>query len=232
MIRLFEPGFFDEVSPARGGQLGSSPVKNEMSPSEMAALAEASSWCSSRTLTATPEETPDVRRRRALVVEAGKLYSEAHNCGERYPDGPHFRKGRALFEQAEMSSLVLLRAQLRSVEFLQGSLSENLSTENFADAFSSVVLNRHEHLKKTSTQPKPPSVNAGRLLYYWPHENLACGAAEYSSNGFFDVDNVPPWDTWVSFDGSTLISWVPAILIPLAQAGIDANPEACISWAL
>jgi hypothetical protein len=131
-----------------------------------------------------------------------------------------------------MASLVLLRKQLRSPELLQGPLSENLSTANFADAVSAVVSNRRKRLNEANTKiTRPSSAGAGKLLYYWPHENLACGAAEYSSNGFFDVDNVPPWDTWVSFNGSILISWVPAILIPLAQAGIDANPEECISWA-
>jgi hypothetical protein len=232
MIRLFEPGFFDKDSPAQTGQTEPSPAKNEMSLSEKASLAETSSWCRTQTLTATPEETSDIRRRRALVIEAGKLYSEARKRGEKYPGGPLYKRGMALFQEADMASLVLLREQLRSPELLQVPLSENLSTANFAEAVSGVVSNRHERLNETNTKiTRPPSADAGKLLHYWPHENLACGAAEYSSNGFFDVDNVPPWDTWVSFDGLTLISWVPAILIPLAQAGIDANPEECISWA-
>ena len=232
MIRLFEPGFFDELLPVRVAQPEPPPKKKEMPLSYVVSLTETYSWCSSQTLTATPEETPDVRRRRAMVSEAGKLSFEAHKRGEKYPNGPRYKKARALFEQADMASLVLLRKQLRSPELLQGPLSENLSAKDFADAVSSVLTNRHERLKETNAKiTRPPSAEVGKLLHYWPHENLACGAAEYSSNGFFDADNVPPWDTWVSFDGSTLISWVPAILIPLAQAGIDANPEECISWA-
>ena len=57
------------------------------------------------------------------------------------------------------------------------------------------------------------------------------GAAKYSSNGFFDVNNVPPWDIWVAFSEQTLVSWVPPMLLELAQKGIDANPEGCIRWA-
>jgi len=40
-------------------------------------------------------------------------------------------------------------------------------------------------------------------------ENLADGAAKHPSKGFFDVDNTPPWDTWVAFSHGILLSWVP-----------------------
>lgn len=63
-----------------------------------------------------------------------------------------------------------------------------------------------------------------------PDENLADGAAEVASSGFFDVNNVPPWDAWVAFIRGTLISWVPLQLVTTAQLGIDVNPEACVEW--
>lgn len=37
---------------------------------------------------------------------------------------------------------------------------------------------------------------------------FACGAAEVSSNEFFDVNNVPPRDIWVDFLEGTSVSWV------------------------
>jgi hypothetical protein len=81
-------------------------------------------------------------------------------------------------------------------------------------------------------QASPRDTNfGGRLLLYTPSENLACGAAEVSSNGFFDVNNVPPWDIWVGFSERTLVSWVPPALIEVAQMGIYVNPEECIRWA-
>jgi hypothetical protein len=167
-----------------------------------------------------------------MVLEAGQLYSEAYKRGESYSDGPLFREGHVLFEKADMPSLVLLRAQLRTPDFLTENLLENLAAENFQDVLSVVASKRRESLKRLGAQVTLPSPeDDGRLLHYWPQENLSCGAAEYSSNGFFDVHNVPPWDTWISSDGGALVSWVPKILIPLAQAGIDANPEACIAWA-
>jgi len=98
----------------------------------------------------------------------------------------------------------------------------------------------------------------GRLLVYEPDMNLCDGAAELSSNGFFDVDNVPPWDTWVGCiygtreqpatqgqrEGETnrpwraptshlyLLSWVPPPFLTLVAEGIWANPEECIRWAV
>jgi hypothetical protein len=71
----------------------------------------------------------------------------------------------------------------------------------------------------------------GRLLLHAPEDDLACGVAGYSSLDFFDVDNVPPWETWIVMLGKYLVSWVPAQLVRLVQEGLDVNPEQCILWA-
>jgi hypothetical protein len=232
MIRLFELGFFDRPSTLKGDAADGSRSGRQLSPSDQVSLAEAFSWCKLKTLTATPYESPDVRRRRAVFVEAGNLYIEAYKRGESYSDGTLYQKAKSLHKQADVDSLVLLRGQLRTPELLKENEQAALSAETFADAFSVVTSRRRTHVRQLNIQvTSPHSKEDGRLLHYWPHENLACGAAEYSSKGFFDQNNVPPWDTWVSFKGRILVSWVPAILIPLAQDGIDANPEACIAWA-
>lgn len=70
----------------------------------------------------------------------------------------------------------------------------------------------------------------GRGLLFAPQDSLSDGAATVQSEGFFDVDNVPAWDTWVYFDGRTLLSWVPPQLISKVQSGVDVNPEGCIRW--
>ena len=48
-------------------------------------------------------------------------------------------------------------------------------------------------------------LKGGELLLYFPDMNLADGAAEAETGGFFDVHNTPPWDTWVGLfrDGPT-----------------------------
>jgi len=71
--------------------------------------------------------------------------------------------------------------------------------------------------------------------------------AEAVSEGFFDVNNIPPYDTWVWMvrnirtfeyadheqgerEANYLVAWVPPEFIQLASHGIDCNPERCILW--
>ena len=99
----------------------------------------------------------------------------------------------------------------------------------WAKAVAEVVA-RRSRLTGTSAEKRDTNVG-GQLLLYNPSENLGCGAAEASSNGFFDVNNVPPWDIWIDFSEGTLVTWVPPSLFDVAQMGIYVNPEACIRWA-
>jgi hypothetical protein len=83
-------------------------------------------------------------------------------------------------------------------------------------------------------------LGGGRLLAYFPDDNLACGVAEVESQGFFDTNWV--WmvrNVW-SFayaDGAKgemevnyLVAWVLPDFIALASGGVDVNPEGCILW--
>jgi hypothetical protein len=80
-----------------------------------------------------------------------------------------------------------------------------------------------------------PDLAGGRLLIHIPDENLSDGAAHGATDGFFDNNNVPAWDTWVAYFYESsglnyLVSWVPPELIDLVGKGIWANPELCITW--
>jgi len=109
---------------------------------------------------------------------------------------------------------------------------------SYRDAVSSVVSSRRLHLGSTPLVADIPQ--GGRLLAYFPDAELACGTSQASSLGFFDVNNAPPWDTWVFVAeqpgqqskayGTCLVSWVPPKLTDRAQRGIDVNPEDCICW--
>ena len=89
-----------------------------------------------------------------------------------------------------------------------------------------------------------PAVPAGRLLVFDPGQSLSDGAAMVESNGFFDVDNAPPWDTWIAYVreqphqpgswtnlDSYLLCWIPTIFLDLVERGIAVNPERCLLWA-
>ena len=121
------------------------------------------------------------------------------------------------------------------------SLLPSLLERTRADAVRHLLTYRCAQLFNVGVQPitNDRELNGGRLLCYYPDANLADGAAEFVSGGFFDGDNVPPWDTWVGLYGADhddsgygvyLISYVPEIFVQAASVGIDVNPEACIVW--
>jgi len=68
------------------------------------------------------------------------------------------------------------------------------------------------------------------------HESISSGESEAETSGFFDVNDRPPWDTWIwQFRGFeegtvTLVSWVPSDLETVVSRGIAFNPYECISW--
>jgi hypothetical protein len=112
-----------------------------------------------------------------------------------------------------------------------------------------VCLERSRRLSSSGRRDLPPVADlcGGRLLAYFPDDNLFCGTAEAESQGVFDVNNIPPSDTWVwmvrnvrafayadgargEMEANYLVAWVPPDFIQLASAGIAVNPEACILW--
>ena len=129
-------------------------------------------------------------------------------------------------------------ASLRSVE---------LRPQMLADDREWVVpaLAAHRSYADAATKMAKPVTTAsdlrgGRLLIYFPDAELADGAAEAESGGYFDVFNTPPWDSWVALlrDDRTddlgysvyLVCWVPSVFVDIASAGIGVNPEECILW--
>jgi hypothetical protein len=200
-------------------------------------LAETFAWCGNQQIVASVEETEDVKRRRILGRQAGQLIHRAYTQRNRlwnrvlrrnYTETQPWRQGMELYRRADLSSIALLEGQLRTPSLCpSSSLSEVRTAADRDDIVRSVVARRSVLV---SAQAQSSDVRAGKLLLYAPEENLADGAARYASNGFFDNDNVPPWDTWVAFSQGALLSWVPPLLIGLAQSGIDVNPEGCIRW--
>jgi len=84
----------------------------------------------------------------------------------------------------------------------------------------------------------------GRLLVYEPDLTDESGGPTVYSDGYFDWDDAPPWETWLTYihEGATwdargrewqayLVSWVPSWLVDVVSAGIDAAPMGCLKWA-
>jgi hypothetical protein len=83
-------------------------------------------------------------------------------------------------------------------------------------------------------------VSASRFLVWFPDQTLSDGAAQLETNGYFDADNQPPWDTWLGWISAPivrdislrkmLVAWVPEDLVKLVSAGVAVNPEECLQW--
>jgi hypothetical protein len=66
-------------------------------------------------------------------------------------------------------------------------------------------------------------------------ETVSCAASEAASDGFFDVNDQSPWDTWLGVvdagGGSPLLlAWVPTRDVRLVDQGIAVNPVDGIYW--
>ncbi len=121
-----------------------------------------------------------------------------------------------------------------------------------------LVAERARLLRLEGSYPRLPArdLARGRLLVYFPDRNFFDGTAEYVSGGFFDVDNIPPWDTWLcllpSEEGRSwsasltaegdpgwwgfsnccyLVSWVPPQFVPLAAEAVKVAVMDCLVWS-
>jgi hypothetical protein len=206
-------------------------------PDLQRSLKDAILWCADRQLTASPADDEEISRSRELMGQAQELLhgamTESRSLVNRiryrnYSELPKYRRGMELVSQANPVSFTSFTRRLRSPELQPFSA---LAGAKDPGSIVQSVITRRATLVRELTHIQIGAYRAeGRLMSYWPEENLACGGAEYASVGFFDVDNTPPWDTWVAFSGGVLLSWVPGELVDLASKGIEANPEACIAW--
>jgi len=101
------------------------------------------------------------------------------------------------------------------------------------------AVDQVRHSRATDVgSPAADSPPAGRLLLYFPDEEVWDGASEAASDGFFDVHDAPPWGTWVGYfedeaarnSPNYLPAWCPDALVGVASAGMAVNPVDCIKW--
>ena len=197
-------------------------------------LADTVVWCKMKAV-GMEADSDDIRQRHTLYAEAERQWEEAQQfanrgrVSRRISDAKEWQNAMALIKQIR-DSLGPMDRKLRSPELKPGfGLDEFGDDALWARAVAEVVAKRSRLIAGTSTRTHDTNIG-GRLLLYSPSENLACGAVEASSNGFFDANNVPPWDIWVDFSEGALLR-VPPALVDVAQMGIYVNPEGCIRWA-
>lgn len=98
------------------------------------------------------------------------------------------------------------------------------------------VARRRAELLKLHAMEVVDSVPASpqRLLVTEIENSIWDGFAEMESEGFFDVYDIPAWDTWIDLREATnareILCCVPLSLAKDAQAGIDVTCMSCIAW--
>ncbi|WP_263359095.1 hypothetical protein [Acidicapsa ligni] len=180
-------------------------------------------------------ESDDVRRRQSSYNVAEQNWNEAIEIMNR----------RGLESVAGISQYQFAVAQLKEIRDLLGPMDSLFRSPELKPTFSldqfendtpwieavEEVVTLRAGFVAANVDEQFVNDEGGRFLLYTPSENLACGAADASSNGFFDTNNVPPWDLWLGFSGRTLVSWIPPPLVDVAAMGVFVNPEECIRWA-
>jgi hypothetical protein len=200
-------------------------------------IQDAIRWCAQLPLASQEWGSPTVSRLRALLEQGNQLWEEATQVAmggwrkRSIQETEQWKVAQRLWAEILESSRPMISEMRSSLIQARTPIDELKSEADWSNAVLEVVAKRSESLKREWIAKNSEYAKSGRVLLYFPFENLADGAAQLNSGGFYDVDNVPPWDLWVGFADETLISWVPPVLTVAAQMGIDANPEGCIRWA-
>ena len=213
-------------------------MRQDSTASLIQRIGEVALWCSRQELTAFHEDSPDEARRRDLLKEANSLLATVRHRREGWlqrflPTEQLWSRAIDLIREADPNTLAPLENQLRSPELKPlDSIGSSYSEESRQEMVDAVIELRSSLIEPALLR-EPASSNhpRGRILFYVPGENVSDGASRFASSGFFDAYDCPPWDLWLRYADRILTSWVPEILFPLAQAGIDANPVECIRWA-
>jgi hypothetical protein len=197
-------------------------------------LADTIVWCGKK-VTNMGMDSDKIRRRQASYNLAEQRWNEAIEIRDR--EGLRSVAGIKQYQHA-VALLKEIRDLLGPMDSILRSpeLKPSFSLDQFGDdtlwieAVEEVVTLRAGFVAGNIDE-QLLSDGGGRFLLYRPSENLACGAADASSNGFFDTNNVPPWDLWLGFSDGALVSWIPPDLVDVAAMGVFVNPEECIKWA-
>lgn len=96
---------------------------------------------------------------------------------------------------------------------------------------------RRRELKRLDIPVVPVGSDlAGGRILVTTIDTDSCEAATEPSNGYYDHNDLPGWDTWflhrdTDRSWGAIFCWVPAGLVELAQRGMDVIPFISVEWA-
>jgi hypothetical protein len=203
-------------------------------------------WCSLQKLENDPPESEEFRRREQLARQGRELFRRGQllekkgslqswllshmKLGPQEDPKELQRQGLELMRAGDVASILPLNNQLRSPDLKPQSFFDRQSDR--VAMVEELLEKRAELLRQETAYPEILSSDLanGKLLAYEPDDNVADGASQYQTKGYFDLDDAPPWDTWVCFFDRHLVSWAPPQLLNLVNEGIAVNCVDCIRW--
>ncbi|SMB81603.1 hypothetical protein SAMN00790413_04636 [Deinococcus hopiensis KR-140] len=80
---------------------------------------------------------------------------------------------------------------------------------------------------------------SGAFMIVEPASSTWDGTARVASQGYFNFDDMPPWDTWITtvpprftYEGGTgLLCWVPRWARQHVDDAIAVSADSCLHWA-
>jgi len=127
-----------------------------------------------------------------------------------------------------------LRSQLRQSQFTHITLT--LIDTKLREDFIRHVFDDRARFQASLYRLESLPASSGKLLVFFPEISMHDVAAESASNGFFEIGNAPPWDTWVDYlkvdknGNQHLLAWIPPNYIETANRGIEVAPDENILW--
>jgi hypothetical protein len=112
-----------------------------------------------------------------------------------------------------------------------------------AEVMERLAETRAALLRKAGRYPVEISgdLAGGHLLVHDPDGSDSSGGSWVNSKGFFDVEDAPPWDCWITVIQqeverppgweSCVVSWIPPTMLAIAEDGIWAAVMDCVKWA-
>ena len=118
---------------------------------------------------------------------------------------------------------------------------------DWASMVHQLGITRRRLLESVGKAPMRPAggLGGGRLVVFDPWVTIGLGTARTYSGGYFDADDLPPWDTWVMqvpepspaprvdprrVTPHYLVAWVPPAYLNWATPGIETNAEGNLQW--
>ena len=103
---------------------------------------------------------------------------------------------------------------------------EEVFIDTLSERVNLVLLMR----KRMANFIQTPLSISGRLLAFYPYLTMYDGVAEQVSNGFFDSDDVPPPEFWLSLKDEVLLAFIPDEFIKQANQGVENSMSGCLEW--